>query len=207
MLLLSWFWQTPWLPQPTHSLIVSWGTRPVVAFDSWKDQVLWVLRNTLRLLSSDLSNVFSGLEHRPAPWNGWIVVFPNLQLEGKPSWRGVKGGVDGGGVGWSGFLHLGFILILLRALVLQLLAQLGHLHSANWDVISVWSKLMNSPLLVDWVEGGVVNFVLGLGMLEVQEIDKAVTPQHLVRKVRGASLKMWNTFVILGPFFFGQNFF
>ena len=38
------------------------------------------------------------------------------------------------------------------------------------------------------MEGGVVDFVLGLGMLEVEQVDKAVTPQHLVRQIRGTSL-------------------
>ena len=40
------------------------------------------------------------------------------------------------------------------------------------------------------MEGGVVDFVLGLGMLKVEQIDKAVTPQHLVRQVRRASLQL-----------------
>ena len=39
------------------------------------------------------------------------------------------------------------------------------------------------------MEGGVVDFVLGLGMLEVEQVDKAVTPQHLVRQIRGSSLE------------------
>ena len=38
------------------------------------------------------------------------------------------------------------------------------------------------------MEGRVVDFVLGLGMLEVEEVDKAVTPQHLVGQVGGAGL-------------------
>ena len=39
------------------------------------------------------------------------------------------------------------------------------------------------------MEGGVVDFVLGLGMLKVKQVDKAVTPQHLVRQIRRASLE------------------
>ena len=48
--------------------------------------------------------------------------------------------------------------------------------------------MIPNTLLVDWVEGRVVDFVLGLGMLEVEKVDKAVTPQHLVGQVGGASL-------------------
>ena len=61
----------------------------------------------------------------------------DLQVEGTPGWGGrVQGGMEGRGVRRAGFLLLGFfailtiLIFLLRTLVLQLLTQLRHLHSA-----------------------------------------------------------------------------
>ena len=42
--------------------------------------------------------------------------------------------------------------------------------------------------LVHRVEGGVVYLVLGGGVLEVEQVHKAVAPQHLVGQVRGLGL-------------------
>ena len=43
--------------------------------------------------------------------------------------------------------------------------------------------------LVDGVEGGVVHLVLGGGVLEGQQVDEPVAPQHLVGQVGGAGLQ------------------
>ena len=41
---------------------------------------------------------------------------------------------------------------------------------------------------VDGVEGGIINFVLGSGMFEGEQVDKSVAPQHLVGEIRRSGL-------------------
>ena len=43
--------------------------------------------------------------------------------------------------------------------------------------------------LVDGVEGGVVHLVLGGGVLEGEQVDEPVAPQHLVGQIGGAGLQ------------------
>ena len=45
-------------------------------------------------LSSDLSNVFSGLEHRPAPWNGWVSCL-SKSTAARETWLERDGGRGG----------------------------------------------------------------------------------------------------------------
>ena len=42
---------------------------------------------------------------------------------------------------------------------------------------------------VDGVEGGIINFVLGSGMFEGEQVDKSVAPQHLVGEIRRSGLR------------------
>ena len=39
------------------------------------------------------------------------------------------------------------------------------------------------------VEGGIINFVLGSGMFECEQVDKSVAPEHLVREIGGSGLE------------------
>ena len=41
---------------------------------------------------------------------------------------------------------------------------------------------------VDGVEGRIINFVLGSGMFEGEQVGKSVAPQHLVGEIGGSGL-------------------
>jgi hypothetical protein len=65
------------------------------------------------------------------------------------------------------------------------------IYVLTWDTGYGMGLLLAAGVHVDFVdgiEGGVVYLVLGGGVLEVEQVDEAVAPQHLVRQVRGLGL-------------------
>ena len=112
-----------------------------------------------------------------------------------------EGGVVARAGGRTGALHL--IVLVITSLVTivgylilntesSMTRRFTHKITSYLDFLTQRRKLS----LVNGIEGGVINFVLGSGMFECEQVDKSVTPQHLIWKIRGTRLKYENSFLL-----------
>ena len=111
-----------------------------------------------------------------------------------------EGGVVTGGR--TGALHLIVLVITGLVTIGYLILNKEYLHFATRRFTQKISSYLDfltqrrELSLVNGIEGGVINFVLGSGMFECEQVDKSVTPQHLIWKIRGTRLKYENSFLL-----------